>query len=42
MSNIRLSPNPLSQLSPRDTEILRLLADGSSLTEIAGAIGGQL
>jgi DNA-binding NarL/FixJ family response regulator len=37
--NIRGSADPLKQLSPRDVEILRLLADGSSLTEIAGAIG---
>ena len=31
--------NPLSRLSGRDVEMLRLLADGSSLTEIAEAIG---
>jgi two-component system, NarL family, invasion response regulator UvrY len=39
LGNIRPSSHPLSQLSPRDVEILRLLADGSSLTEIAEAIG---
>jgi two-component system invasion response regulator UvrY len=39
MGNIRPLSHPLSQLSPRDIEILRLLADGSSLTEIAEAIG---
>lgn len=39
LSNIRPSSDPLSQLSPRDIEILRLLADGNSLTEIAEAIG---
>jgi two-component system, NarL family, invasion response regulator UvrY len=37
--NIRAPAHPLKQLSPRDLEILRLLADGSSLTEIAQAIG---
>jgi two-component system, NarL family, invasion response regulator UvrY len=39
LGNIRTASHPLSQLSPRDLEILRLLADGSSLTEIAEAIG---
>jgi two-component system invasion response regulator UvrY len=39
MGNIRSASHPLSQLSPRDMEILRLLADGGSLTEIANAIG---
>jgi two-component system, NarL family, invasion response regulator UvrY len=39
MGNIRPASHPLSQLSPRDMEILRLLADGGSLTEIAEAIG---
>jgi DNA-binding NarL/FixJ family response regulator len=39
ISNIRSPSDPLSRLSPRDIEILRLLADGSSLTEIAEAIG---
>ncbi|HTV87652.1 MAG TPA: response regulator transcription factor [Stellaceae bacterium] len=34
----RASPS-LNDLSPRDLEILRLLADGGSLTEIARAIG---
>jgi DNA-binding NarL/FixJ family response regulator len=37
--NIRGPAQPLKQLSPRDVEILRLLADGSSLTEIARALG---
>jgi len=37
--NISGRSHPLTQLSPRDTEILRLLAEGKSLTEIAGAIG---
>jgi DNA-binding NarL/FixJ family response regulator len=36
--NIRGPSHPLRQLSPRDLEILRLLADGSSLTEIAEAL----
>lgn len=39
LGNIRPSSDPLSRLSPRDIEILRLLADGSTLTEIAEAIG---
>jgi two-component system, NarL family, invasion response regulator UvrY len=39
LGNIRPAVHPLSQLSSRDVEILRLLADGSSLTEIADAIG---
>ncbi|MFZ2005459.1 MAG: response regulator transcription factor [Stellaceae bacterium] len=39
IGNIRSSSDPLSRLSSRDIEILRLLADGSSLTEIAEAIG---
>lgn len=39
IGNIRSSSDPLSRLSPRDIEILRLLADGSTLTEIAEAIG---
>jgi two-component system, NarL family, invasion response regulator UvrY len=39
VANIRPVSDPLSRLSPRDLEILRLLADGSSLTEIAEAIG---
>jgi len=37
--NIRGPSNPLKQLSPRDVEILRLLAEGNSLTEIARTIG---
>lgn len=39
LGNIRPHADPLSRLSPRDLEILRLLADGNSLTEIAEAIG---
>jgi len=39
LGNVRPAGHPLSQLSSRDVEILRLLADGSSLTEIADAIG---
>jgi two-component system, NarL family, invasion response regulator UvrY len=39
LGNIRPISQPLSQLSAREIEILRLLADGSSLTEIAEAIG---
>jgi len=39
LGNVNAAANPLSQLSARDIEILRLLADGKSLTEIAGAIG---
>lgn len=38
LRNVRPA-SQLSQLSPRELEILRLLADGSSLTEIAEAIG---
>jgi two-component system, NarL family, invasion response regulator UvrY len=37
--SLTAAANPLSQLSPRDVEILRLLAEGNSLTEIAAAIG---
>jgi two-component system invasion response regulator UvrY len=39
LGDVRSAAHPLSQLSSRDVEILRLLADGSSLTEIAEAIG---
>jgi two-component system, NarL family, invasion response regulator UvrY len=39
LGNVHAASNPLSQLSARDVEILRLLADGSSLTEIADSIG---
>jgi two-component system, NarL family, invasion response regulator UvrY len=39
MGNVRPISQPLGQLSAREIEILRLLADGSSLTEIAGAVG---
>lgn len=38
LGNIRPSSHPLNQLSSRDVEILRLLADGNSLTEIGEAI----
>jgi len=37
--SLTAAANPLYQLSPRDVEILRLLAEGNSLTEIAQAIG---
>jgi len=37
--NLRTTAEPLRQLSQRDVEILRLLAEGNSLTEIAGALG---
>jgi two-component system, NarL family, invasion response regulator UvrY len=37
--NVRGPAQPLRQLSPRDLEILRLLANGGSLTEIAEALG---
>jgi DNA-binding NarL/FixJ family response regulator len=33
------NPSPVEQLSSRDLEILRLLAEGRSMTEIADAIG---
>jgi two-component system, NarL family, invasion response regulator UvrY len=39
LGNIRPASNALSRLSPRDLEVLRLLADGRSLNEIAEAIG---
>jgi DNA-binding NarL/FixJ family response regulator len=39
LGHVRPAAHPLSQLSSRDVEILRLLADGRSLTEIADAIG---
>lgn len=39
LGNVHAASNPLSQLSARDVEILRLLADGGSLTEIAEALG---
>jgi two-component system, NarL family, invasion response regulator UvrY len=39
LKNLHASLHPLNQLSPRDVEILRLLAEGNSLTEIAGTIG---
>jgi len=37
--NLRATSHPLNELSRRDIEILRLLAEGSSLIEIARAIG---
>jgi len=37
--NVRASPHPLKDLSSRELEILRLLGDGTSLPEIADAIG---
>jgi two-component system invasion response regulator UvrY len=37
--NLHAPSHPLNQLSRRDIEILRLLAEGSSLIEIARAIG---
>ncbi|HTW51641.1 MAG TPA: response regulator transcription factor, partial [Stellaceae bacterium] len=39
LGNVRPISQPLSQLSAREIEILRLLADGSSLIEIAEAVG---
>jgi two-component system invasion response regulator UvrY len=39
LKNLHASLHPLNQLSPRDVEILRLLAEGNNLTEIAGTIG---
>jgi two-component system, NarL family, invasion response regulator UvrY len=39
LGRLNASPQPLDTLSPRDVEILRLLAEGKSLHEIAGAIG---
>jgi DNA-binding NarL/FixJ family response regulator len=39
LANIRTPGTPLQDLSPREFEILRLLADGSSLSQIADAIG---
>jgi two-component system, NarL family, invasion response regulator UvrY len=37
--NVHEPSHPLKQLSPRDAEIMRLLAEGKSLTDIAGALG---
>ncbi len=39
LGNVHAAANPLSRLSARDIEILRLHADGNSLREIAEAIG---
>ena len=38
-SNIQTAPHPLEGLSSRDLEILRLLARGRTLTQIADALG---
>jgi two-component system, NarL family, invasion response regulator UvrY len=38
-SNIRTQSNPLQDLSSRDLEILRLLAQGCTLSQIADAVG---
>jgi DNA-binding NarL/FixJ family response regulator len=38
-SNIQTAPHPLEQLSLRDLEILRLLGQGRSLSQIADALG---
>jgi two-component system, NarL family, invasion response regulator UvrY len=37
--DMRVSPHPLTALSTRDLEILRLLGEGCSMGEIAAAIG---
>jgi DNA-binding NarL/FixJ family response regulator len=39
LANIRTPGNPLQELSSREFEILRLLAEGSSLSQIADAVG---
>ena len=39
MEGLAVSDTPLDRFSPRDLEIMRLLAEGNSLTEIAEAIG---
>lgn len=39
--NLRESPYPLQDLSPRDLEILRLLGEGNSLPQIAEALGAS-
>ena len=38
-ASIRSSPDPLRDLSSRDLEILRLLAEGRSLSQIADTVG---
>ena len=38
-SNVRTPSHPLKDLSSRDLEILRLLAEGCTLSQIAGTIG---
>jgi DNA-binding NarL/FixJ family response regulator len=37
--NLRTPAHPLEELSPRDLELLRLLAEGSSLQQIADTLG---
>ena len=39
LSKLRAPAHPLEDLSPRDLELLRLLAEGSSLQQIADALG---
>jgi two-component system, NarL family, invasion response regulator UvrY len=39
LANLRASPHPLQDLSSRDLEILRLLAEGRSLPQIADTLG---
>ena len=38
-ANLRAPPNPVQELSARDLEILRLLANGRSLPQIADTLG---
>jgi two-component system invasion response regulator UvrY len=38
-ASVRSSPHPLKDLSSRDLEILRLLAEGRSLSQIADTVG---
>jgi DNA-binding NarL/FixJ family response regulator len=38
-SSLQSAPHPLEELSARDLELLRLLAQGRSLTQIADALG---
>jgi DNA-binding NarL/FixJ family response regulator len=39
LASIRSSPDPLKDLTSRDLEILRLLAEGRSLSQIADTVG---
>jgi two-component system invasion response regulator UvrY len=39
LRNLRAPARPLDELSPRDLELLRLFAEGSSLQQIADALG---